>query len=88
MYAPEKLKLSFKCAEWTGDLVFYGVCSTVDQLIAPIETKTVGQPLPIDAPQLMGTIPQKSDVEELRKLRKLAQSIAEKAELLPTLGEL
>ena len=88
MYAPDRLKLPCKCAKWSGGLVFYGVCSTVDYLTAPIETKTAGQPLPIDAPQLMGTLPQRSDVKELWKLRKLAESMTEKAEFSPTLGEL
>lgn len=84
MYAPDRLKLPCKCAKWSGGLVFYGVCSTIDSLTAPIETKTAGQPLPIDAPQLMGTLPQRSDAEELWKLKELAESITEKA----TLGEL
>ena len=42
----------------------------------------------MDAAQLMGTLPQRSDVKELWKLRKLAKSMTEKAEFLPTLGEL
>ena len=88
MYAPDRLKLPCKCAKWSGGLVFYGVCSTVDYLTAPIETKTAGQPLPMDAPQLMGTLPQESDVKELWELRKLAKSMTKKAEFLPTLGEL
>ena len=88
MYAPDRLKLPCKCAKWSGGLVFYGVCSTVDYFTAPIETKTAGQPLPMDAPQLMGTLPQRSDVKELWRLRKLAKSVTEKTEFSPTLGEL
>ena len=85
MYAPDKLKLPCKCAKWSGGLVFYGMCSAVDYLSAPIETKIVGQPLPIDAPQLMGTLPQTSDVKELWELRKLAESMTEKAAKLDEL---
>ena len=91
MYAPDVLKLPFKCAKWSGGLAFYGVCHVLDSISAPIETKTVGQPLPMNAQQLMGTLPQRSDAEELWKLRKLAESMksmTEKAELPPTLGEL
>ena len=84
MYAPDKLKLPCKCAKWSGGLVFYGVCSTVDYLSAVIETKTTGQPLPIDAPQFMGTLPQKSDLEELLN-KKLAKSMIEKAATLEDL---
>lgn len=84
MYAPDKFKFPCRCAKWTGGIVFYGVCSTVDYLSAGIETKAFGQPLPIDAPQLMGTLPQMSDLEELQKLKKLANSITKKS----TLGEL
>ena len=86
MYAPDKFKFPCKCAKWTGGMVFYGVCSTVDYITAGIETKSFGQPLPIDAPQLMGTLPQKNDLDELKKLRELAKSITEKSNPLPTLG--
>ena len=88
MYAPDKFKFPCKCAKWTGGFIFYGVCSSVDYLTSGIETKIFGQPLPVDAPQLMGTLPQKSDLDELRKLRELANSITEKSNPLPTLGTL
>lgn len=88
MYAPDKLKFPCKCAKWTGGAVFYGVCTSVDYLTAGIETKSFGQPLPIDAPQLMGTLPQKSDIDELQNLKKLAQSLTQKSNPLTTLGEL
>lgn len=79
MYAPDKFKFPCKCAKWTGGIVFYGVCSSVDYLTSGIETKTFGRPLPIDAPQFMGTLPQKSDLEELQKLRALADSMIQKS---------
>ena len=87
MYAPDKFKFPCKCAKWSGGIVFYGVCAGVDYLTADIETKSFGQPLPIDAPQLMGTLPQKSDLDELRKLKSLADSITKKSNPLPKLGE-
>lgn len=87
MYAPDKFKFPCKCAKWTGGIVFYGVCSSVDYLTAGIETKSFGEPLPIDAPQLMGTLPNKNDLNELRKLKKLAESITQKSNPLTTLGE-
>ena len=87
MYAPDKFKFPCKCVKWTGGIIFYGVCSSVDYITAGIETKSFGQPLPIDAPQLMGTLPQKSDLDELRQLKALAQSITQKSNPLPTLGE-
>lgn len=79
MYAPDKFKFPCKCAKWTGGIVFYGVCSSVDYLTAGIEAKSFGEPLPMDAPQLMGTIPKMSDLEELQKLKKLAESITIKS---------
>ena len=88
MYSPDKFKFPYKCAKWAGGAVFYGVCASFDYVTSGIETKSFGQPLPIDAPQLMGTLPQKSDVDELRKLKKLAQSLTQKSNPLTTLGEL
>jgi hypothetical protein len=79
MYAPEKLKLPCKCAKWTGGLVFYGVCASVDYVTAGIETQTFGEPLPIDAPNLMGTLPKTTDLKELQKLQRLADSIIKKS---------
>ena len=88
MYAPDKFKFPCKCAKWTGGIIFYGVCSSVDYITSGIETRSFGQPLPIDAPQLMGTLPEKSDLDELRKLEGLAKSLTEKSNPLPTLGTL
>lgn len=88
MYAPDKFKFPCKCLKWTGGAVFYGVCAGVDYATAGIETKTFGQPLPIDAPQLMGTLPAKKDLDELRKLKALAESMMEKSNPLATIGEL
>ena len=88
MYAPDKFKFPCKCLKWTGGAVFYGVCAGVDYATAGIETKTFGQPLPIDAPQLMGTLPAKNDLDELRKLKALAESMMKKSNPLSTLGEL
>jgi hypothetical protein len=79
MYAPDKLKFPCKCAKWTGGIVFYGVCSSVDYVTAGFETKRFGEPLPIDAPQLMGTLPKTNDVRELQKLKQLADSIIQKS---------
>lgn len=87
MYAPDKFKFPCKCAKWTGGIVFYGVCSSVDYLTAGIETKIFGQQLPIDAPQLMGTLPTTNDLNELRKLKKLGDSLLQKSNPLDTLGE-
>jgi hypothetical protein len=87
MYVPDKFKFPCKCAKWSGGLVFYGVSSSVDYITSGIETKKFGQPLPIDAPQLMGTLPDSKDVDELWKLRKLAQSIIKKENPLNMLGE-
>ena len=47
-------------------MVFYGVCHTVNNVAAGIETKIFGQPLPIDAPQLMGTLPKDICTTSLR----------------------
>lgn len=83
MYAPDKFKFPCKCLKWSGGIVFYGVCSSVDYITSGIETKAFGQPLPMNAPQLMGTLPQKSDFEELKKWKRLAESITEKSPPLP-----
>ena len=66
MYVPDKFKFPCKCAKWTGSMVFYGVCHTVNNVAAGIETKIFGQPLPIDAPQLMGTLPKDICTTSLR----------------------
>ena len=87
MYAPDKFKFPWKCAKWTGGIIFYGVCTSVDYITSGIETKKFGQPLPIDAPQLMGTLPNRNDLDELRKLKKLASSMIEKSNPLTMLGE-
>jgi hypothetical protein len=79
MYAPDKLKLPCKCAKWTGGIVFYGVCSSVDYVTAGFETQRFGESLPIDAPQLMGTLPKTNDLKELQKLKQLADSIIQKS---------
>jgi hypothetical protein len=79
MYAPDKLKLPCKCAKWTGGIVFYGVCSSIDYVTAGFETQRFGEPLPIDAPQLMGTLPKTNDLKELQKLKQLADSIIQKS---------
>ena len=86
MYAPDKLKFPCKCAKWAGGVVFYGVSATVDYATAGLETKVFGQPLPIDAPQLMGTLPRQADLDELRKLKALAKSMTEKSNPMPTLS--
>ena len=84
----DKFKFPCKCAKWTGGLVFYGVCSSVDYLTAGIETTSFGQPLPMDAPQLMGTLLNKNDLKELQKVKKLAESMLQKSNPLTTLGKL
>jgi hypothetical protein len=78
MYAPDKFKFPCKCAKWTGGIVFYGVSSSIDYVTAGFETQRFGEPLPIDAPQLMGTLPKTSDLKELQKLKQLADSIIQK----------
>ena len=79
MYAPDKFKLPCKCAKWTGGIVFYGVCSGIDYVTAGFETQMFGEPLPLDAPQLMGTLPAMNDIKELQKLKQLADSIIQKS---------
>ena len=79
MYAPDKFKFPCKCAKWAGGVVYFGVCSSLDYLSAGLENKFLGEELPIDAPQLMGTLPTKNDLEELKKLKRLAESIMEKS---------
>jgi len=79
MYAPDKFKLPCKCAKWTGGIVFYGLCSSIDYVTAGLETQIFGVSLPLDAPQLMGTLPAMSDIEELQKLKQLADSIIQKS---------
>lgn len=88
MYAPDKFKFPCKCFKWAGGAIFYGVCASVDYATAGIETKAFGQPLPIDAPQLMGTLPTKNDLKELRKLQALADSMTKKSNPLSTLSTL
>ena len=87
MYAPDKFKFPCKCAKWSGGIVFYGVSATIDVMSKGLETKYFGQPLPIDAPQLMGTLPSMADLNELKKLQKLASSMTEKSNPLNLLGE-
>ena len=82
MYAPDKFKLPCKCAKWTGGIVFYGVCSSIDYITAGFETQMFGETLPIDAPQLMGTLPKANDLRELQKLKQLADSITQKSNQL------
>jgi hypothetical protein len=82
MYAPDRFKFPCKCAKWAGGIVFYGVCSSVDYLTAGLENKCFGKELPIDAPQLMGTLPKMDDLNELKKLKRLADSIMEKSPVL------
>jgi hypothetical protein len=82
MYAPDKFKFPCKCAKWTGGIVFYGVCSSVDYVTAGIENQMFGESFPIDAPQLMGTIPTMADVKEIQKLKQLADSIIQKSDHL------
>jgi hypothetical protein len=79
MYAPDKFKFPCKCAKWSGGFIFYGVSSSIDYLTAGFETEKFGQSLPIDAPNLMGTLPQMADLEELRKFKKLADSMIQKS---------
>lgn len=67
LYAPDKLKFPCKCAKWSGGLIFYGVSSSVDYLTSGVENKFLGEELPIDAPELMGTLPTMADLEELKK---------------------
>jgi hypothetical protein len=83
MYAPDKFKFPCKCAKWTGGIVFYGVCSSLDYLSSGLENKFFGEELPIDAPQLMGTLPKMSDLDDLKKLNRLAESIMKKSTELP-----
>ena len=87
MYAPDKFKFPCKCAKWTGGLVFYGVCGGIDYITEGIETRIFGQPLPIDAPQLMGTLPNKNDLKELREIKKLSDSLLKKSNPMDLLGE-
>ena len=82
MYAPDKLKFSCKCAKWTGGIVFYGVCSSIDYVTAGFETQMFGETLPLDAPQLMGTLPKMNDIKDLQKLKQLADSIIQKSDQL------
>ena len=84
MYVPDKFKFPCKCAKWSGGIAFYGVCSAVDFVSAGFETKVFGEPLPIDAPQLMGTLPSTNDIEELGQTKKLLESLMKKS---PTLGD-
>lgn len=79
MYAPDKFKFPCKCAKWSGGLIFYGVCSSVDYLTSGVENKFLGEELPIDAPELMGTLPTMVDLEELKRAAALAKSIMEKS---------
>jgi hypothetical protein len=76
MYVPDKFKFPCKCAKWTGGIVFYGVCSSVD---AGLENKFFGEELLIDAPQLMGTLPKMDDLDELKRMQELARSIMQKS---------
>lgn len=79
MYAPDKFKFPYKFAKWTGGIVFDGVCSSVDSITVGLENKCFGEKLPIDAPQLMGTLPKMDDINELKKMNGLANSIIEKS---------
>jgi hypothetical protein len=69
MYVPDRFKFPCKCAKWTGGFMFYGVCAAVDFTTAGPEKKFFGSELPIDAPQLMGTLPSENDLDALRKLK-------------------
>jgi len=84
MYVPDKFKFPCKCAKWSGGIVYFGVCSSLDYLTAGLENKVLGEELPMDAPQLMGTLPTQNDLKELTKLRELADSIMKKSPKLGT----
>jgi hypothetical protein len=68
MYLPDKFKFPCKCIKWGGGFIFYGVSNSVDYLTADLEKKCFGTKMPIDAPQLMGTLPTMSDIENLKSL--------------------
>jgi len=40
----------------------------VDYITAPLETKAFGEQLPIDALQLIGTLPNTNNLKEMKKL--------------------
>jgi hypothetical protein len=82
MYAPDnKFKFGCKFAKWTGGIGFYTLCYGVDSLSAGFETLVFGEQLPMDAPQLMGTLPTINDIKEAEKFKKLVESVIYKSPL-------
>jgi len=61
------------------------LCSSVDHLTAVLENKFLGEELPIDAPQLMGTLIKMHDIDELKKMgaefKELGKSLIHKSVL-------
>jgi len=70
MYVPDLFKFPSKCMKWGGGCVFYGVAAFVDHTTSGFKKKFFGEELPIDAPQLMGALPEKRDIDNLRKFIK------------------
>jgi hypothetical protein len=56
-------------------LPFIICCVSIDKISRPFEQHFIGQPLPIDINNLMGTIPTKSDIEVLDKIMNLKQEV-------------
>ena len=73
MYSPDKFKLPCKVMKWSGGCLYYGVCALIDAVSEPIEKKVFGDSLPIDAPQTLGTLPQRTDFEEIYEWSKQFQ---------------
>ena len=62
MYAPNKLKFPCMIMKWSGGLIFYGVAGGMDYVSEGFEKRYFGLPMPIDAPNLMETLPTKHDI--------------------------
>lgn len=70
MYVPNKLKFPCKVAKWRGGFIFYGVSHSINFLTSDFEKKHFGTELPINAPELMGTLPTMNDSNQLKSLGK------------------
>ena len=79
MYVPDKFKFPCKCMKWGGGFIFYGVCHSVDYLSKNFEKQYFGTQLPIDAPQLMGTLPTMNDID-IEELQAFSNSFFEKSQ--------
>jgi hypothetical protein len=77
MVVPYKsVKVGCRITKQVVGFPFLVCCLTIDKITEPLEEMSFGQPIPIDANSLMGTMPTRSDIgmlDELMGLKEQAQ---------------